>query len=219
MELRQYGLANVVSLFGGKAAPGYPAIAQVDAYWEGLRRGRPMPDRAEIDPRGIEGALEFAFVLERVAPGVARVRIAGAHLADLLGMDVRGMPLTAFFVPDARARIERAVEAVLGDAQVADVTLTGERGIGRPALPARLLLAPLANAGGRGMPRLLACLESHGTIGRAPRRFAVEQMQMRRIVASADAAPAPAEPAAPVSVAPARASGRAPHLRLVAAET
>ncbi len=41
----------------------YPAIAQVDAYWEALRNGRLMPERAEVDPRGLECALEYAFIL------------------------------------------------------------------------------------------------------------------------------------------------------------
>ena len=86
----------MVRLFG-KEPLSYKAIAQVDAYWEGLRAGRPMPDRAEVDPRGLGDALEFAFLLEHVAPGIGRVRISGMHLRDLLGMEVRGMPLTAVF--------------------------------------------------------------------------------------------------------------------------
>ena len=61
-----------------------------------------MPRRAEIDPRGIENALEYAFILERIAPGMARIRLAGIHLSDLMGMEVRGMPLTSF-IDAARA--------------------------------------------------------------------------------------------------------------------
>lgn len=217
----------MVRLFG-KEPLSYKAIAQVDAYWEGLRAGRPMPDRAEVDPRGLGDALEFAFLLEHVAPGIGRVRISGMHLRDLLGMEVRGMPLTAFFVPEARARISRVLESVVTAPQVADVTLTGERGIGKPLLPARLYLAPLA-VEGRASPRILACLESHGSIGRSPRRFDIEQVQLRRIVAtrgpepSAETraeprrdAPQPglAEPAADFAHRPATGAGR-PHLRLV----
>lgn len=187
MELRHVGFDNVVSLFGGSVPVTYPAIAQVDAYWEGLRQGRLMPDRAEVDPRGLGTALEFAFLMEHVAPGIGRIRISGMHLRDLLGMEVRGMPLTAFFLPESRDRISKALEAVVTTPQVADISLSGERGIGRPALAARLLMAPLSNQNGHGAPRVLACLESHGEIGRAPRRFSVEQVQMRRIVETAGA--------------------------------
>ncbi|MDF0600502.1 PAS domain-containing protein [Psychromarinibacter sp. C21-152] len=216
-----------MSLFGKPIPLSYPAIARVDAYWDALRAGRAMPDRAEVDPRGLDTALEFAFLMEHVAPGIGRVRISGTHLRDLLGMEVRGMPLTAFFLPESRARIQSALEAVVTTPQIADITLSGERGIGRPALAARLYMAPLANRAGTGAPRVLACLESHGEIGRAPRRFAVEQVEMRRIVETAGARPEDRPDAAPRSRGDAPQGGfaeeaagftpaeRRPHLRLV----
>ena len=61
-----------------------------------------MPLRSEIDPRGLKGALEYCFVLERIAPGLARLRVAGSHLGDLMGMEVRGMPITAFYDENGR---------------------------------------------------------------------------------------------------------------------
>ncbi len=172
----------------------YPAIAQVDAYWEALRNGRLMPERAEVDPRGLECALEYAFILEHIAPGVGRIRIAGMHLSDLLGMEVRGMPMTAFFAPGDRARLGRTLEAVVSEPKVADLTLSAPRGIGRPSLSARLYLAPLGSGGG-SVPRVLGCLQALGEIGRSPRRFGIEQVQTRRIVATASpqAAPVPAQ--------------------------
>ena len=187
MEMMHDFGGNVISLVQKAGAnnlqASFPAIAQVDAYWEGLRAGRLMPERAEVDPRGIEDALEFAFMLERVAPGVGRLRIAGMHLNDLLGMEVRGMPLSALFDPASRARISEIVENVLHQPQVADIKLKSDRGIGRSALTARLYLAPLGN-GGHGFPRLLGCLQSEGRIGRAPRRFTIDQIHARRIVSA-----------------------------------
>ena len=47
MGMRHEGFRNVVRLFG-KEPLSYKAIAQVDAYWEGLRAGRPMPDLSLI---------------------------------------------------------------------------------------------------------------------------------------------------------------------------
>lgn len=215
---------NVVSMVQRGAAVTYPAVTQVDAYWEGLRKGRPMPERAEVDPRGLESALQFAFMLEQVAPGVARIRVAGMHLSDLLGMEVRGMPLSAFFEPSARQRFGEILDKVVAEPQVAELRLSSDRGIGRPALEAGLYLAPLSN-GGLGHPRILGCLQSDGQIGRAPRRFTIAQVHLRRIVAAAGGqAPAPAaaapeknqlaEPAAHFRHAPAR-SGEKPKLRLV----
>jgi len=196
MELMHGTGDNVVSLFCGHDPMSFPAIAQVDAYWEGLRAGRLMPARAEVDPRGLESALEFAFILEHIAPGVGRVRVAGMHLSDLLGMEVRGMPMTAFFAPDSRDQFSKILRSVVAEPQVADLTLTSPGGIGRPELTARLYLAPLASPDG-GMPRVLGCLQSEGGIGRTPRRFDIEQVQKRRIVATMgapDPEPMPAKP-------------------------
>ena len=39
----------------------HPALSQVEAYWEGLRGTRTAPLRSEVDPRGIDRALENAF--------------------------------------------------------------------------------------------------------------------------------------------------------------
>jgi len=194
MELIENAGGKIVSLFRGANPVSFPAIAQVDAYWEGLRDGRLMPERAEIDPRGLECALEFAFILEQIAPGIGRIRVAGMHLSDLLGMEVRGMPLSAMFTPDARDRLARTLTAVVTEPQVADLSLSSDRGIGRPSLTARLFLAPLGSGTG-SMPRVLGCLQAVGEIGRGPRRFGIEQVQMRRIVATASDSPRRPAPA------------------------
>ena len=41
---------------------GFSALAQVEGYWDALRGARLMPKRAEIDPRGIEAALDYTRV-------------------------------------------------------------------------------------------------------------------------------------------------------------
>ncbi|MFZ1725199.1 MAG: PAS domain-containing protein [Albidovulum sp.] len=148
----------------------FPAILEVRAYWEALRNGRPMPTRTEIDPRGIEHALEFAFILERIAPKVARFRLSGRHLNNLMGMDVRGMPITTFFVPDAREKVSDIVEAVFTNPETAEIELAAEQGFGKPPIRAKLLMLPLQ--GDASEPgKALGCLVSIGDIGRTPRRF------------------------------------------------
>lgn len=156
----------------------YPLINEVEAYWEGLRNGRAMPTRAEIDPRGLERALRNSFVAERIAPGVVRFRVAGQHLHDLMGMDVRGMPLSAFFVPEARDRVAKVVEDMFVVPQVSRLNLSGGRGMGRPAMDGMLLLLPLLNDKGE-VSRALGCVVTEGAIGRVPRRFSVAGVQSR----------------------------------------
>lgn len=198
------------------------------AYWEGLRAGRAVPLRSEVDPRGIEPALEFAFILERVAPSVARFRLSGMHLSDLMGMEVRGMPLTALFTPRARARMAALVEAVFQEPQAADLTLAAESGIGRPRLAARMLILPLRSDLG-DVSRALGCLVSEGETGRTPRRFDVIRAEVTTLVATPAPLPGPApalvaglaEPGAPFRPGPGRPrplSGRRPNLRLVGSD-
>lgn len=158
----------------------FPAISEVRAYWEALRNGRLMPNRSEIDPRGIEHALEFAFILERIAPKIARFRLAGMHLNDLMGMEVRGMPITTLFIPSARTPFSEMLEAVFSQPATAEMMLTGQSGFGQGRIGAKLLLLPLKSDGGH-VNRALGCLVAEGEIGRTPRRFDVDDAKISPI--------------------------------------
>ena len=182
------GGADVIPFGKVRADMRFPMVEEVRAYWEALRSGRPVPLRSEVDPRGIERALENTFVLERIAPGVARFRIAGMHLNDLMGMEVRGMPLTAFFTPAARDALTHTLEAVFSDPQIADLALNGERGIGKPPLEGRMLILPLKSDTGE-VNRALGCLCSIGPVGRSPRRFELVEQRLTQIGSGVMATP------------------------------
>ncbi|MDQ2088606.1 PAS domain-containing protein [Marimonas arenosa] len=172
---------------------GFRALSQVEAYWDGLRQDRRVPQRSDIDPRGIENALEYAFILERIAPGLARLRIAGMHLSDLMGLEVRGMPVSSFIPPAGRQAFSNTLEEVTQRPAVARISLSAEAGIGKPPLEGRMLLLPLMSDFG-DISRVLGCFETRGQIGRAPRRFNVIHTELRPLEgakASRDAPPAP----------------------------
>ncbi len=161
-----------------------PALMQMRGYWEGLRQGSRLPLRSEIDPRGIDGALEGAFLLERVAPTVARFRLAGMSLVDLMGMEVRGMPLSAMFAPADRKKLAEALQQVFATPATLDMTLEAERGIGKPALSARMLILPLGQSDDE-RPQALGCLALSGEIGRNQRRFHVSTLRHEVLPAAA----------------------------------
>jgi hypothetical protein len=163
---------NVIDMVEYRGEPRFRALSQVEAYWDGLRHGRGVPMRSDIDPRGIENALEYAFILEKIAPGLARIRIAGMHLSDVMGMEVRGMPISSFLPPDGRNRFGETLEHITTGPAIARLLLSAETGIGKPPLDARMVLLPLRSDFG-DISRVLGCFESHGQIGRAPRRFNV----------------------------------------------
>lgn len=159
----------------------HPALREVEGYWQALRAGRLVPRRSDVDPRGIERALEYAFIVERIAPGLARLRIAGSHLGDLMGMEVRGMPISAFFDPGARNLLGEALEQVFDGPATAELTLSAETGIGKPAIDARMLLLPLKSDLG-DITRALGCLSTQGPVGRTPRRFRITGHRVTRLV-------------------------------------
>ncbi|NNE51410.1 MAG: PAS domain-containing protein [Sulfitobacter sp.] len=163
---------NVIRMSEYQPETGYAALAQLEAYWEALRGTRLLPKRSEIDPRGIELALENAFILERIAPGIARLRIAGSHLNDLMGMEVRGMPLTSLFTAPSRRIVSDLLEDVFQMPACATLRLHSDGTAGRPALEARMSLLPLKSDLG-DISRIIGCFVAQGDMGLAPRRFEV----------------------------------------------
>ena len=178
----------------GTGGPRFAVLAQVRAYWQGLRHGMALPQRDMIDPRGIAEALESTFLLERVALGIARFRIAGMHLHDLIGLDVRGMPLSTLFDPAARTRLAEGLEAVFTTPAVLEMWLEADRGLGRPRLEGRMLVLPLSDAQGDST-LALGCLALAGALGRAPRRFAMMGL-MREALSVEQGADAALKPSA-----------------------
>jgi hypothetical protein len=195
----------------GRRAVAVTALATLRAYWEALRDGPRLPQRAQIDPRGLATTLHQMMIAEEIAPGLARLRIAGTLYADTMGMDVRGMPMSALFDTMARPALERVLRDVFDGNTAATLLLETERGLGRPALQGQLLLLPLADDGPTRL--MIGCLALHGQTGRTPRRFAIRHVT-REVLGNpqtARNAPAFAEPAAHF----ARPAPQARHLRLV----
>ncbi len=166
--------ANVVPFGKDKSQMRHHMIQEVRAYWEALREDGQIPLRSRVDPRGIERALEHAFVLERVAPGLARFRVAGMHLNELMGMEVRGMPLSAFFLPEAREMLAPLVEGTFSAPQISELGLRSPARIGCPEMEGAMILLPLRNDKGE-ITRALGSLVMAGDMGRAPRRLTIAE--------------------------------------------
>ncbi|WP_163850173.1 PAS domain-containing protein [Pseudooceanicola aestuarii] len=157
-------------------------LNMLDAYWEALRGEALIPARAEIDPRGIETALPHAFILEQIAPGLARFRIAGSHLIALMGMDLRGMPASALMVPPARDGLAVVLRQVFEGPSKARLTLQGPDSMNGAALAARMILLPLRDEAD-ACSRVLGCIATAGPIGKAPLRFNVLAHEVTQLVA------------------------------------
>ncbi len=171
---------NVVRLADYRPATLPDPIRQVEAYWHALRRGRLVPRRADVDPRGISGALGQCFLLERIAPGLARIRVSGRLLSDMMGLEVQGLPFSAMFEPDTREAVSEALREVFETPSVAMIEAVGRAGFARSELKVQIVLMPLASDLG-DISRALGCIVIEGTIGRTPRRLTIRSLRQRAL--------------------------------------
>ncbi len=156
------------------------ALEAFVTYWQSRRVNGQVPRRADIDPRGIEPLLSNAFIVDRIAPGLARLRVAGVHLSDLLGMEVRGMPISAFFNPGHRDTLAQHLVQVFDAPAMMRLSLRSEGGYGTAALIGTMVLLPLASDLG-DISRALGCLITNGAPLRAPRRFDITRSHVAPI--------------------------------------
>ena len=179
-------------------AMGQSAVSQVCAHWSALRIDGELPRRSKVNPKDLGAALPHVFLAELVTPRVARLRICGHKVEDLMGMDMRGMPLSVLFEGKARAAITEAVEQAGMGARVM-LSLESVGSFGQKTVSATLALLPLTDDTGR-VTRILGVLDHQGEIGRAPRSFTLAEPVLD----------APANPPKRPSLAPKR-----PALRVI----
>lgn len=146
-------------------------------YWNATRTGADIPLRSEIDPRGIAGMLSKTFIIEQIAPGLGRFRVAGTHLADLLGMDVRGMPISAMMRPGSRDELSEGLRKIFDMPGILRAALSAPGEFRRPELEAELLILPLRDDRGE-VTRAIGCLIARGQIGKTPRRFDIRHLRV-----------------------------------------
>lgn len=151
-------------------AKGEAVLQIVLDYWEQLRRGSRIPLRQDIAPSALDHALPHCFIAERVAPEVARFRVAGQALRDILDMDARGMPVSTFLSQQARDTLGPVIETAFSSPRVVEIALQTQRGITRPTVHARLLIMPLRDDENR-MTRHFGALVTDRPVRLGNRRF------------------------------------------------
>jgi hypothetical protein len=144
-------------------------ISRVCAYWSGLRENGAIPKRSDIDASALGAALPHVFLAELITPRMAKLRICGHQIEDLQGLDMRGMPVAALFMSEARGQLAEALAQVALGARVT-LSLKSAGRMGQPEMTATLALLPLVDPAG-GITRVMGVLERHGATGQLPRRF------------------------------------------------
>ncbi len=128
---------------------GRALLAKVEAYWRGQCAGGLPPYRRDLDAARISEALPHVILLERIAPGAARLRTAGQGICAHLGVEARGLPLSALVSAASRPRLGHWLDHCFEDPALVELAVTARRGPLRPPMAARLLLLPLRDHDGK----------------------------------------------------------------------
>ncbi|MEX0348643.1 MAG: PAS domain-containing protein [Paracoccaceae bacterium] len=181
-----YGGAKVVALDSFRPRASLSPLRQAEAYWAALRRDGAVPKRSAIDPRGLSNLLQYAFILERVAPGVARFRLAGQHLTQVMGMEVSGLPLTTLFQSAARQTVSDHLIRLFDDPAIVELALSGQRRFGRNTPTIRMILLPLSSECG-SVDRALGVLVSEDPTTKEVGKLSIETAHHRVIDVASEA--------------------------------
>lgn len=154
---------NIIPLHGVRTDRGVNAFRLVEGYWSSLRENGALPKRSQVHPRALSDVLAHVFILERVALGVARFRVAGAQLMKLAGLDVRGMPISTFFHTTGRPGIATALEACFDRPAVIEATLIARSVKRGPDVQGQMILLPLRSDTGE-VSRILGAVQMSGRL-------------------------------------------------------
>lgn len=83
-----------------------PTLRALYGYWAEKRRGRPMPDRADIDPIEMRPWLGHLMLVERKPDGDYIYRLYGSAFVDQFKVDMTGLAISS--LPAGQAELLRA---------------------------------------------------------------------------------------------------------------
>jgi hypothetical protein len=98
-------------------------------YWNTLRGSRSAPDRRDIDPTRIRGALANTFILELNEQNEFDFRLAGSHICAAYARELKGRSFTRLWHQRDREAMDTLIRAVTEDHAVALVTFQGTTAI------------------------------------------------------------------------------------------
>lgn len=148
-----------------------PLLDEALRYWTSLRQGAELPRRSALDPKEMRLIIGHSMILDQVRHGTVRVRLGGQSLERLIGMDVRGLPIRAFFDLADRARALDLFARVFEEPATLELDLISDAAPGG-LVTGRMLVLPLLDAAGRPTKALAVLVTDRATV-EPSRRFAL----------------------------------------------
>lgn len=144
-------------------------------YWNSLRGSRSAPDRRDIDPTRIRGALANTFILELNDRHEFDFRLAGSHICAAYARELKGRSFTRLWHPRDRDAMDTLIRAVTEDHAAALVTFNGTTAV-NTKLQVETVLLPIRH-NGTTSTRLLGAM----TALEEPYWFGVQPVMEQRI--------------------------------------
>lgn len=165
-----------------------PLLDEAWRYWTSLREGAALPRRSALDPKAMRLVIGHAMILDQVRHGTVRVRLGGQSLERIMGMDVRGLPIRAFFDLTDRTRALDLIEQVFDTPASLELDLIANAAPGG-LVTARMLVLPLLDAAGHPT-KALAVMVTDRIVDAPPRRFSVTNATLVPVLGAQHATPA-----------------------------
>ena len=189
-------------------------------YWSRLRRGRDLPDQADIDPRAIKRMLSHVFILEASDTSKPHYRLAGTALCDRFGFELKGTNFLSHWEAQSRSSLTLLLRQAIALKQpicISSIGATAECGM----VEMETILAPVtfgdeAPVRFVGLTQVLSDTAQLGGKPIAFERLVGSQLVQEDEPLSANN-PTPPPPMPPPGDA-LRSHPRAPHLRLVVSQ-
>lgn len=144
-------------------------------YWNTLRGSRSAPERRDIDPTRIRGALSNTLILELNDDNQYDFRLAGSHICAAYARELKGRSFTRLWHERDRDAIDTLIRAVTEDHAAALVTYQGVTAINTKVVMEAILL-PIRHNGSTSS-RLLGAI----TAVDEPYWFGVQPIMEQRI--------------------------------------
>jgi len=116
---------------------------ELHAYWERKRGTRPAPERADIDPAAIRGALSDAFIITLNRGAGYPFRLAGTRVCALFGREITRESFVDLWTITSRSVISSLL-VILADECVGTVAAVRAQNADGDPLDLELLMLPLS---------------------------------------------------------------------------
>jgi hypothetical protein len=121
----------------------HPSSRELHAYWEQKRGTRLAPERADIDPADVRGALGDAFIIALDRGGGYPFRLAGTRVCALFDREIKGESFLGLWTIASRPVLSSLL-TILAEECVGTVAAVAAQNADGDPLDLELLLLPLS---------------------------------------------------------------------------